>query len=139
MTSTPIPDLKLIQGQPSVLTIHSTANEVTVTTGTRIKKQSIMLQNVRLQFDSDVNALAKRVVYLDLPFFNSGNLVDENVGRAYIPLFVGSTAVTIQNTLQLPIQLESDVPITFKARLLGSNFVPVADLVSFTVQFSFLA
>lgn len=138
MTSTPVPEKYSIKGFPSILTINGTTNDFRMDIGRRILKQPLILQSVRIEFSSVAAALAKELVYLQLPFFNSSYLVDENPGYAYIPIFVGDTQVTIMTGMNLPIQVDTDIQQVFRVRILNSAFAPVADLLRFTAQFTFL-
>ncbi len=122
---------------PGILTITLDSTQQNVDLSIIIKQQNLLLQNVRVEMTDAAAALAAQVLYIDLPMWQSALMVDDNVGHYYLPILLGETTVTLQNTLQLPVHLKSDIPQSFSCRVLDRTFGTPTGFVSITLQFSF--
>lgn len=121
---------------PGILTLHTTTANTNFEISLDIPKQTIKLQSVRVQFDSDANALAKRIIYVELPFLSANQLLDNNPGRVNLPILIGHTAVTMEQALQLPIYINGHIPSRFKMRILNSDFTEITNFVSLSLIFT---
>ena len=117
------------------LTLDSLTNTKTMNISFSIPEQTMYLRGFRIEMSSAANALAARIAYIDLPFFSSQQMVDGNVGYTYLPILLDNAACTTHWGMSLPIYLNGDIPPTFTMRVLGTDFLPIANLVSVTLQF----
>ena len=105
-----------------------------------LPQQMIYLRGFRVEMASAVVALAKKVVYLELPVYNVSKMIDTNPGFTYLPIMLENATVSVAHGMDLPIAMASDLQQTFRVRVLdGADFSPLtnsSEFVSATFQFS---
>ena len=117
-------------------TIDTTTNTKTCNISFKIPQQTIYLRGVRVEFDTAAHALATRIVYIDLPFFSQRFMIDTNPSYTYLPVLLDNAVVTVHWGQDVPITLNDTINERFEMRVLGTDFLPVANLVSCSLQFS---
>lgn len=122
---------------PGTMSIYTTTATTSVDMSYIIPKQVLLLQSVYIQLTGAASALAERICYIELPFLNSQTLIDNNLQRTCIPVFLENNAVTIQQTLQLPIYTNNTIPKVYTIRFLNSSFQPISNFVAGGVIFTF--
>lgn len=130
-------DTQLATPLIGLLTLHTTTNdEIKNITYNVPSDQTIYLRGYRIELGSAANALAEKVLYLELPIYNVSKMLDANQGFTYLPILLDNAAVTHTYGMDLPISLGRDLQPEFRMRILNGTFTPVANLVSATFQFS---
>ena len=122
-----------------VLTLDTLTNTKLCNIALSIPQQSIYLTGYRIEMSSAANALAARLVYIDLPILSGNQLLDANVGQVYIPIMLDNAIVTLQTGMSIPIYMSGVLPEKFDMRVLNTSFAPIANLVSCTLQFELTA
>ena len=56
-----------ISKAPGILTLHVTTNTEVVDVSLEIPRQTLLLQNVRVEMASAANALSEKIIYISLP------------------------------------------------------------------------
>jgi len=121
---------------PGTLALFSATNEKVMSITLDIPAQTITLTGYRIEMGSAANALTEKVLYLDIPrIFNVDKVIDSNIGHTYIPLFLDNAAVTLQQSLDIPISMAHHLPSQFSMRILNGSFLPVSNLVHISLFF----
>ena len=121
---------------PGTLTLFATANSQIMNITLDIPAQTITVTGYRIEMSSAANALSEKVLFLDIPrIYNVNKVIDNNLGHTYIPFFLDNAAVTLQQSLEIPISMTHHLPSSFTLRILNSSFVPVSNLVSVAIMF----
>jgi hypothetical protein len=126
-------DIKTAEG---TFTIDSTTNTQICDISLKIPQQVIYLRSYRVEFDTQANALATQIIYVDVPWLSGNQLLDTNPGYTYLPILLDNAVVSFTFGKSIPVYLSSDIPQSFPIRFLDTNFQPVANLVRVTLQFS---
>ncbi len=121
---------------PGILTLDATSNVQNFNIALDIPKQVMTLRSVRVQMSSQANALAARILYVDLPFLSGNQVLDGNVGQVYLPIFLDNAEVTFAYGKEMAIYMNDYLPSKFTMRCLGTDFKPIANLVSCSLTFS---
>lgn len=119
-----------------LLTLDTTSNDSVQNITYDIPPQTIYLRSYRVELTTSADALAERVLYLDLPIYNVSKMLDTNQGHTYLPIILDNAKVTVHYGLDLPISMGTELKPEFRMRILNSSFVPVSNFVSATFQFS---
>jgi len=132
--------MDLPRNSPGILTLTSNTNSEVKNIALDIPAQTLILRSYRVQMDSATNALAKRVIYVDLPIVSRNQVLDNNVGHVYLPLSLENAEVTLQSSLELPIYMTDHLSERFTMNLWEVNwatgvFSPLANLVHVTLNF----
>ena len=94
-----------------------------------IPEQLMRLRSYRVHMTDAPNSISARVLYIDLPFLSSVQIIDNVNGSTLLPLELGETAVTLQNGCNKPVLLTRPIQGSFHVRVLS---VSNADGVSKT-------
>jgi len=121
---------------PGTLTLVTDTNVKELSISYTIPIQTMYLRGYRLQLLSAANAEAEKILYIELPIFNTSKMIDANPGVTLLPIMLDNAAVTNYHGLDIPISLGSELPPRFTMRVLNGSFTPVANLVSCGLQFS---
>ena len=120
---------------PGTLTLHTTTPDKTnFNISLDIPQQVVMLQSIRVEFDSAASALAARLLYIDLPWLSANQLLDQNSGYVYLPIFVDNAVVTLRTNMQIPVVLNHHIPSSFTMVVRGSDLAPVDPAVCVSVS-----
>ena len=121
---------------PGVLTSVTSSNDTELSITYNIPIQTIYLRGYRIEMSSAANALSEKVLYLELPIYQSSKMIDNNPGVTLLPILLDNTAVSHTFGMDLPITMSHDLYPVFRMRILNSSFVPVSNLVHASFQFS---
>jgi hypothetical protein len=102
-----------IQRSPGILTLDTTTNTTKFNISLDIPKQVLILQSVRVEYDTAAHALAAGVIYVEFPWLSANQLIDGNPNHVYLPIFLDNAVVTLQQTLQLPVYMTHHIPQVF--------------------------
>lgn len=119
---------------PGILTLDLTSSVNQINCQLQIPRQILLLQNVRIEFSTGT---PPGLLYIDLPFLSPNQLIDNNIGRYLLPIFVGPNLITVQNTLQLPINMSKHLDERFTVNIYDQTFALVQNLSRLTLQFSY--
>lgn len=98
--------------------------------------QTLRLRSYRVEMTSQANALSAGVLYVDLPFLSSTQIVDNLGGVCKIPIELDNAVLTLRDGLNKPIYISKEITETFLIRVLsGANLVLNPNLVRLTLQF----
>lgn len=121
---------------PGTLSLFSATNEKVMSITLDIPAQTITLTGYRIEMGSAANALTEKILYLDIPrIFNVNKVIDSNIGHTYLPLPLDNAAVTLQQSLDIPVSMAHHLPDKFTMRILNGSFTPVANLVHIALFF----
>lgn len=120
---------------PGTLSLFTDSNEKAINITLEIPQQTIYLRSYRIEMATAADALAEKVLYLDLPIFNSNKMIDSNVNHMYLPILLDNAVVTHSFGLDIPVAMSGPLSERFKMRLLNSSFQPVSDLTHASFQF----
>jgi hypothetical protein len=126
------------KASPGILTLTSTTNTKVMNISLDIPIQTIRFKSYRVQFDTAANALAAKVLYVELPFISGNQVLDNNLGFVYLPIPVDNAVVTLETSIDLPILLTEHIPQSFTMNIRdgpGSSFALASNLVHITLQF----
>jgi hypothetical protein len=124
------------QSSDGVFTFRTSSTSGSYNTHNSIPAQTINMVSVRVEMSSAGAATTAKVIYLDVPWLNSNHLIDGLASLYLLPIPLSGSAVTY-STMNIPIQLSSDIKETFNYRLVISDGTLVADLTDFALQFHF--
>ena len=96
------------------------------------------LDFVRVQYDTSANAIARGVLYLDVPWLSSDQLNDDKV-HFNLPILLDGAVVTFTE-MNIPIYLSSAIPNNFVMSVRtedGTLVTSSSGLQRFTAQFSY--
>ncbi len=121
---------------PGTLTLIADANVKEMNIALDIPHQVITLTGYRVEMSSAANALSEKIIYLDIPkIYNVNKVLDNNFGHVYLPILLDNAAVTLQQSLDVPISMTNHLPERFTIRILNSSFQPVSNLVHAVFSF----
>jgi hypothetical protein len=128
-----------VQGFFTIDLKNATAGTTTIDTTTNIsyripKDQVIRLRGYRVQMTSQANALAKRILYIDVPWISSAQVIN-NSGVSGIPIELDNAVVTIRDSLNKPVYLTRPIEQNFKIRVLNDTGSPEVEVANITLQF----
>jgi len=125
------------QRNPGVLTLITDTNTKEMNLLVSIPAQTMYLRSYRVEMTSAGAAKAARILYLDIPnIYNGHRVIDNNVGRVFLPIFLDDASVTHVYGKQIPISMTNSLPERFTIRVLDSTFALAADLESAAFEFS---
>lgn len=126
-----------ISNTPGILTLDmtSTTGRLSFALHNQIPQQIMTLKRVRVQCTDAAQALATRIIYVDLPFTSSQHLIDNINARFYLPILLDNAIVT-SYTCELPVYLSREVPDNFEMRVVDSNGALITG-VTCILQFQF--
>lgn len=121
---------------PGTLVLFSDASTKLLSITLDIPPQTITLTGYRVEMASAANALTEKVLFIDLPkIFNVNKVIDTNLGHTYLPILLDNSAVTLQQSLEIPISMAHHLPENFLLRILNSSYIPVSNLVHISLYF----
>lgn len=121
-----------------ILTLTSSSNSVQLNTELNIPIQTIRLTGYRVQYDTALNALNDKIIYVELPFLSRNQIIDNNVGRVYLPIQLDNAVVTIQSGMSRPILLTEAISERFTMNVRtgpSGGFALVANMVHICLTF----
>lgn len=121
---------------PSVLTLDTTTNVTRFRINNKIPIQTIILESIRVEYDTAPHALAAGVIYVDLPFLSSYQLND---GTQFfnLPIFLDNAVVTLEQ-VRVPIYLTKNIPEDFTMSVRDSAGALLAGgFARISLQFSY--
>lgn len=122
---------------PGLFTFRTTSTSGQMVTHTAIEQQVLTLVNVRVQFAADTDALAAKVIYIDLPCFNSNSLVDALDSIYLLPIPLENAVVTNYQP-NIPITMSSILNESFNYRIVNDQYsTSITNLVEVCLQFSY--
>jgi hypothetical protein len=122
---------------PGILTINSTTNSAVINTVKKIPQQVLTLKVARVEYDTAAHALAARVIYVDVPWLSSNQLIDENIGRSYLPIPLDNAIVTLYKP-DLPVYMSDEAHEVFDFRVYDSTFALASGgFAHISLQFSY--
>lgn len=128
-----------IDFSPGVLTLTATTASSNLNIELNIPAQVLHLKGYRVEYDSTANALADRVIYIELPFISRNQIIDNNVGKVYLPIMLDNALVTLRDGLDLQVLMPGEaLHERFEMRVLqgpGGSFAPVTNMQHITLQF----
>lgn len=126
-----------IHNAPGVLTLDTTENSTRFSINNRIPAQTIVLRQVRVQFDTQGNALTQGIVYVDLPFLSSTQLTD-GTNFFNLPVLLDNAVVTLKD-LEIPVYLTEAIEedFTMDVRNADGSLVNNTQLARITLQFTY--
>ena len=80
---------------------------------------------------------ATSVVYIDLPFLNSANLIDGIPYMSRLPILIDSKTDTTMYFPNITIGLGSDIPKQFRFRVFNENGTLFTGISEITLQFNY--
>lgn len=120
----------------SVLTLDTTSNLTTFTINNKIPLQTIILESVRVEYDTAPHALSAGVIYVDLPFLSSYQMNDGTPGF-YLPIFLDNAVVTLQQ-VRVPIYMARKLDEKFTMAIRTATGALVAGgFARISLQFSY--
>lgn len=123
---------------PGILTLTSTTASSVLNTELNIPSQVLRLRGYRIQYDSAANALADKVIYVELPFISRNQIIDNNVGHIYLPIQLDNAIVTLRDGLDLPILMTESLPERFTMNIRqgpSGAFALVTNMVHVSLTF----
>ncbi len=124
-----------------LLTNHATTTADTsidaiIDINTIIDVEEIVLSCVRVEMDSEVYALAEKIVYVDVPFLNSTNMIDGVSYMSRLPIPLQDLAVT-HFYPNIKLSLHSVIPRTYNLRVYSRSGRLCTNIKSITLQFNY--
>jgi hypothetical protein len=106
----------------------------TINIHTRIPKQTIYLKEYKIQ----INSTNTGILYVDVPFLNSHNLVDGVDYMSRLPLLVDQTSSSTIVSCNIPIDISGTIEPSFPMKVYKRDGTLASDisLVGVTLQFS---
>ena len=110
-----------------------------VTLSYPVQQQVLVLRAYRIQMKDADEALRARVLYIDLPFISSAQLIDTNPSVDYLPIELDDARVTLRDGLTRPLYLSKHIPQTFYVKVFtkdsAGNFTLETQINSLTLVF----
>lgn len=107
-----------------------------VTLNDSIDCSELILTSVRVECDSDANAMAERIIYVEIPFLNASNLKDStNFSR--LPILLHEYDLTHYSP-NLRISLHQPIPKEYHFRVFSRSGALCTVVKSITLQFNYL-
>lgn len=120
-----------------LLTIHLTSSQQSVELPYNIPDQKFFkLKYIRVEYDTAANALADKLIFVDLPFLSKSQLIDNVSKQGRLPILLENNAVTYED-LDIDIQLSKNIEYKFNANVYKSDNTPVTNMTSITLLFSY--
>ncbi len=129
----------------TLLTMHLAGESINGTTNTgytgvidihaRIPKQTVILKTVRVEMTTTAEALAERIVYIDLPFLNSYCLKDGVSYMSRLPVALDNNVVTLKD-VNVPLSLDSSIESKFRMSVYKRDGSLATNCSSCTLQIS---
>lgn len=107
--------------------------EGTIDIHARIPKQTITLKSIQVL----TTGTSLTMVYVDLPFLGSHNLIDGLTYMSRLPITLDQTGVSTIRDVNIPLNLHGPIEPRFKMRVYNRDgTLATSGLVSITLQFS---
>jgi hypothetical protein len=122
-----------------VLQIDTTSNDSTFTMRTPIPKQTLTLERVRVECDTQAHALALGRIYIELDFINSAAVTNANnimQNHSRILVLLDNNQVSLRDP-QVHFDLKADIPNTFQVRIFDVNGNLAANINNVQMIFSY--
>lgn len=124
---------------PGILTLSTTALSTTFNIALSIPPQTLRLVGYRVEYGLAAEAVTAQVLYIELPFLSSNQVLDGNLGHVYLPLPLSNSSVTNITGLNIPIYINQAVPQKFDMYVRDGaalSFALAANDPAVTLQFA---
>lgn len=121
---------------PGLISIYSNATTKSITFPYRIPRQILRLKGYRVEFSSDANAKACKILYVNLgELLSFGSCINNDSNQTLLPLLIENAAVTIRDGLDIPIYLSKQVPTQFTMNCYDISIVAPTGFANVTLIF----
>jgi hypothetical protein len=124
-----------IDYSPGILTLTSASSSSVLNIELNIPSQVLHLRGYRVEYDTAANALADRIIYVELPFLSRNQIIDNNIGRVYLPIQLDNAVVTLRDGLDLQILMTESLPERFHMNVYDSSFNLVTNMAHISLTF----
>ena len=129
----------LVQTSPGVLTLTTSTTQASLNIALNIPAQVLRLKSYRVQMVAAADSIVSKVLYIELPFISGNQVLDNNVGRVFLPIPLDETRVTLETSLDIPILMTQNLPERFDIFVRdgpGANFALATNFQHLTLQFA---
>ena len=113
----------------------TTPNTTIFNTGHYIPRQVLTLKEVSVQFSGTPTS---GVIYVDLPFLSSEQMIDDDSTRYYLPIRVNpAEEFTMKSNLNIPLYVTRQIDPVFTMYVRDADGVLLTDLERITLEFSY--
>jgi len=123
---------------PGLLTLSSTTASSTLDIELGIPAQVLRFKGYRVEYNTSANALVDKIIYVELPFISRNQVIDNNVGRIYLPIPLDNAVVTLENSLDIPILMTEALPERFQMNVYqgpSGSYALVTNMVHISLSF----
>ncbi len=127
---------------PGILTLDTANATTTFNLHNQIPRQVMRLKNVRVEMTGTdaaagaAAALSQRIIYMDVSWSSTNQLVDNIPTRFYLPILLQEARVT-QYVCDLPLYMSHHVPDKFLMVMRNSDGTVNATMAHIALQFEF--
>jgi len=119
-------------------TIDMTSTTQTLEFPYSLHEQTIILRNYEVHFELSADQINTQVLFVNLPFLNSTNLIDPYIGKTRIPILLcACSGVSVRNNVNMPIYIQGGTPNNYQCSVEMADGSPVIGFGRIVLNFEF--